>query len=207
MVKEEFKVAKIVDMPIKVEVPLCCSLRITLAIIAFLGFFLCYAQRNGLSVGIVCMVNQPMNSSDQQKVIRSFPPECKYDEKTSLRSPNQVLNWSKQTQGVILGSFYWGYMLTQVAGGIAVNYLGPQKFIAIVVFLSSLCTLLLPMVALGGLWPGIFRFWLAWAPPDERARLFSLQVAGPLMGTIVSLVMGGLFCSITLTDRVPAIFR
>ncbi|CAF1297990.1 unnamed protein product [Didymodactylos carnosus] len=148
MVKEEFKVAKIVDMPIKVEVPLCCSLRITLAIIAFLGFFLCYAQRNGLSVGIVCMVNQPMNSSDQQKVIRSFPPECKYDEKTSLRSPNQVLNWSKQTQGVILGSFYWGYMLTQVAGGIAVNYLGPQKFIAIVVFLSSLCTLLLPMVAL-----------------------------------------------------------
>ena len=37
---------------------LLCSCRLTLALIGFLMFFHLYAQRIGMSVAIVCMVNQ-----------------------------------------------------------------------------------------------------------------------------------------------------
>ncbi len=77
-----------------------CSLRLLLAFLAFFGFFLCYAQRNGLaydskmkknfffisfysSVGIVCMVNPDadnnMTSSNTNDSIvsqRNIPASC-----------------------------------------------------------------------------------------------------------------------------------
>ena len=40
------------------QYPLCCSVRLLLAGIAFIGFALNYGQRIGMSVAIVCMVNQ-----------------------------------------------------------------------------------------------------------------------------------------------------
>lgn len=38
--------------------PLCCSYRLVLALVGFFMFFHLYAQRIGMSVAIVCMVNQ-----------------------------------------------------------------------------------------------------------------------------------------------------
>ncbi len=48
---------------------------------------------------------------------------------------------------MILGSFYWGYALTQIASSVIVNCLGPKRFLAIVILLSSIATLLLPLLA------------------------------------------------------------
>ncbi|CAF1315247.1 unnamed protein product [Adineta steineri] len=172
----------------QIKAPLVCSHRLLLALLAFLGFFLCYAQRNGFAY------------------------------------PGQVLNWPKKTRGLLLGSFYWGYALTQIASSIAVTYFGPKRFLAMLIFMSSLATLLLPVIstwsspfiillrvvagaAQGGLWPTIFRFWSTWAPASERTTLLSFQSAGPSMGTIVSLIIGGLFCTFSLYDAVPFIFR
>ncbi|CAF1444694.1 unnamed protein product, partial [Didymodactylos carnosus] len=61
--------------------------------------------------------------------------------------PNQVIRWSKQTRGLILGSFYAGYILTQVASGIIGLYIGPRIFYSFIVCLSSLCTILVPIIA------------------------------------------------------------
>ncbi|CAF5166715.1 unnamed protein product [Rotaria sp. Silwood1] len=46
----------------RVKYPLVCSHRLILAVLAFFGFFLCYAQRNGLSVSIVCMVDPDVDN-------------------------------------------------------------------------------------------------------------------------------------------------
>lgn len=53
--------------------------------------------------------------------------------------------WPKQTRGVILGSFYWGYALTQIAASVIVNYLGAKRFLALLIFTSSAATALLPV--------------------------------------------------------------
>ncbi|UJR30737.1 hypothetical protein I4U23_018257 [Adineta vaga] len=212
------------------KAPLVCSVRLLLACLAFLGFFLCYAQRNGLAVGIVCMVNPAADtfnltrSSDSPVVHRNIPASCHKHTIQRTRSESQVLLWPKQTRGVILGSFYWGYALTQVASSVAVNIFGPKRFLALLIFISSFATILLPVfsklhpsfvillrvvagAAQGGLWPTIFRFWASWAPASERTTLLSLQSSGPSMGTIVSLIIGGIFCTFSLSDALPFIFR
>ncbi|CAF1055789.1 unnamed protein product [Adineta ricciae] len=212
------------------KAPLVCSVRLLLACLAFLGFFICYAQRNGLAVGIVCMVNPDADnvtlaqSSEISTNHRNIPAACHQHTVQKTRSTSQVLLWPKQTRGVILGSFYWGYALTQVASSVAVNIFGPKRFLALLIFFSSMATMLLPIfskfhpsivillrvvagAAQGGLWPTIFRFWVSWAPASERTTLLSFASSGPAMGTIVSLVIGGLFCTFSLNDAIPFIFR
>ncbi|CAF4108806.1 unnamed protein product [Rotaria sordida] len=214
----------------ELKAPLVCSHRLLLAFLAFLGFFLCYAQRNGLAVGIVCMVNPDadnmtlFDSSDTPMIERDIPAACHKHTVQKSRSESQVLFWPKSTRGVILGSFYWGYALTQIASSVAVNIFGPKQFLAMLICVSSIATLLLPVVskfgsslvvllrvvagaAQGGLWPTIFRFWATWAPASERTTLLSFQSSGPSMGTIVSLIIGGLFCGFTFNDSIPFIFR
>ncbi|CAF4221023.1 unnamed protein product, partial [Adineta steineri] len=182
----------------EIKAPLVCSIRLLLACLAFLGFFLCYAQRNGLSVSIVCMVDPDADNVTLSKdinsvaVSRNIPASCHKHTVEKSRSASQVLLWPKQTRGVILGSFYWGYALTQVASSVAVNLLGPKRFLAILIFISSAATMLLPIfaklhpsfvilirvvagAAQGGLWPTIFRFWATWAPAAELTTLLSFQ--------------------------------
>ncbi len=94
-----------------------CSLRLLLAFLAFLGFFLCYAQRNGLSyefydynknwvfvllfclsVGIVCMVNPdadsvPLSNSSVSTVInRNIPVSCQKHKLQESRSV-RIFSW------------------------------------------------------------------------------------------------------------------
>ncbi|CAF4231208.1 unnamed protein product, partial [Rotaria magnacalcarata] len=59
----------------------------------------------------------------------------------------------------------------------------------------------------GGLWPANFRFWSTWAPAAERTTLISIPNSGPSMGTIISLIMGGLFCTFSLNDTILFPFR
>lgn len=37
--------------------------------------------------------------------------------------------------------------MTQVVSSVAVNFLGPRRFLAILIFISSLATVLIPMVS------------------------------------------------------------
>ncbi|CAF4026783.1 unnamed protein product [Adineta steineri] len=182
------------------------------------------------SVAIVCMVDPDVDNlgsaytNNSLLTRQNIPVSCHKHTTQKTRSPGQVLSWPKQTRGIFLGSFYWGYALTQIVSSIAVTYFGPKRFLAMLIFMSSLATLVLPVIstwsspfiillriiagaAQGGLWPTIFRFWSTWAPASERTTLLSFQTAGLSMGTIVSLIIGGLFCTFSLYDAVPFIFR
>lgn len=54
---------------------------------------------------------------------------------------------SNPTSGLILSSFFWGYLLGQIPGGyLSIRY-GGKLIFGIGVFCTSICTLLLPLVA------------------------------------------------------------
>ncbi|CAF4986417.1 unnamed protein product [Rotaria magnacalcarata] len=184
----------------EVKSPLVCSHRLLLAILACFGFLLCYAQRNGFSVSIVCMVhpdadNTITHANDSVAIQRNIPVSCHKHTIAKNQSRSQILFWPKKTRGIILGSFYWGYALTQVISSVIVNKMGPQRFLALVIFISSLSTLMIPILsefhpsgvvvarviagaAQGGLWPANFRFWSTWAPAAERTTLISIPNSG-----------------------------
>ncbi|KAM6184925.1 sodium-dependent phosphate transport protein 1 [Rhynchocyon petersi] len=121
---------------------------------------------------------------------------------------NPVYNWSPEIQGIILSSFFYGAALIQLPSGYLSGIYSIKKMVGCALFLSSLCSLLIPLAAefgktsiivcrtLQGVTQGMastgqHEIWVKWAPPRERGRLTSISMSGFLLGAfIVSLVTG-----------------
>lgn len=128
-----------------------------------LMFFHLYAQRVGMSVAIVCMVNQTAvadmgrrqttGAVDNSSVIAAEAadgnPQCS---KSSGRSNDSALNdgpfvWEKSIQGHILGAFFYGYTVSQIPGGLMAEQFGGKWVVFGFLGLSSVATLLTPVAA------------------------------------------------------------
>jgi len=61
----------------------------------------------------------------------------------------QVLefSWDEKTQGLILSSFFWGYVVTQMPGGMLADKYGGKATLGIGMLFSSVGTILTPFVA------------------------------------------------------------
>lgn len=81
---------------------------------AFFGFFNVYALRVNLSVAIVSM-------TEVKTVV--------LENGTTIET--QEFDWSSTQQGVILSSFFYGYILTQFVGGLLANKLGGHRVILV----------------------------------------------------------------------------
>ena len=60
-------------------------------------------------------------------------------------------NWTRGEQGNILGSFFWGHVLTQIPGGILAQRYGPKWPLGLGILFTSLLTLLIPTAARMGI--------------------------------------------------------
>jgi len=59
--------------------------------------------------------------------------------------------WNPQTVGLIQSSFFWGYLLTQIAGGIWADTVGGKTVLGFGVVWWSIATALTPVAAKLGL--------------------------------------------------------
>ncbi|KAL0892421.1 hypothetical protein ABMA27_015534 [Loxostege sticticalis] len=161
--------------------------RFVVALLAFFGFFNVYALRANLSVAVVAMTE---------------PVETKLENGTVIFAPE--FDWSSQTKGLILSSFFYGYLVTQLPGGWLASKIGGNRVFAIGIGATSLLTLLTPPLAYtstglliavrvveglfeGVTYPCIHAVWSRWAPSEERARLATFAFSGSYAGTVVSL--------------------
>lgn len=91
------------------------------AFLGFLGFVNVYAMRVNLSVAIVAMVNQTDhgNSGGNQTNSSGTCPAPLIPTNSSSPDDNAhegTFNWDEKTQSYVLGSFFYGYVLTQLPG-------------------------------------------------------------------------------------------
>ncbi|XP_068027016.1 sialin isoform X4 [Melanerpes formicivorus] len=187
----------------------CCSARYSLALLACLGFFLLYALRVNLSVALVAMVEP--SGSPAPNSTADLCPERSPARGTAHNATGEKYPWDADTQGWILGSFFYGYILTQIPGGYLASKVGGKALLGFGIFGTSVFTLLTPLAAhlgvgyliavraLEGLgegvtFPAMHSMWSAWAPPLERSKLLSISYAGAQLGTVVSLPLSGLIC-------------
>jgi ACS family sodium-dependent inorganic phosphate cotransporter-like MFS transporter 5 len=55
--------------------------------------------------------------------------------------------WSKQTQGFVLASYFYGYLITQVPGGWLSGRYGGKKVIVVSNLIASILTVIAPFSA------------------------------------------------------------
>lgn len=197
------------DAPQAEVAQVCCSVRYNLAVLSFFGFFVLYALRVNLSVALVDMVDSNTTSADNRT-----SKEC-----AEHSASNQVLHnqtgkryqWDAETQGWILGSFFYGYIITQIPGGYVASKVGGKLLLGFGILGTAVFTLFTPIAAdfgvgalivlraLEGLgegvtFPAMHAMWSSWSPPLERSKLLSISYAGAQLGTVISLPLSGIIC-------------
>ncbi|XP_071883423.1 sodium-dependent phosphate transport protein 3-like isoform X4 [Anas platyrhynchos] len=174
-----------------------CSARCSLALLAHGSLLVAYALRAALSIAIIAITGGPPSAN------RSAP---------GPRLPQApAYNWSAETQGIVLSSFFYGYGLTQALGGYGAGLLGGKLVLGSGLLLSSALTLLVPRaaelgagflvglqallgLAQGVIFPAQYTLWAKWAPPLERSRLMNIADAGCTFGTFSALLVAGFIC-------------
>ncbi|XP_053575793.1 vesicular glutamate transporter 3 isoform X3 [Bombina bombina] len=172
----------------------CCGLpkRYIIAIMSGLGFCISFGIRCNLGVAIVEMVNN-------NTVYVSGKPEIQVAQ----------FNWDPETVGLIHGSFFWGYIVTQIPGGFIANKLAANRVFGAAIFLTSILNMLIPSAAkvhygfvifvrvLQGLvegvtYPACHGMWSKWAPPLERSRLATTSFCGSYAGAVIAMPLAGI---------------
>lgn len=120
----------------------------------------------------------------------------------------ETYGWSDSTKGLVLSSFFIGYMLFMPVSGWLANRYGGRRVLGYAVLWWSLWTLLTPPAAalsLGALlfariamglgeaatFPAIYNLYGHWVLPQERSRAVSLLIAGIPLGTLFALTTTG----------------
>ncbi|KAM7256309.1 hypothetical protein ACFE04_012050 [Oxalis oulophora] len=113
-------------------------------------------------------------------------------------------NWNPATVGLIQSSFFWGYLLTQIAGGIWADTVGGKQVLAFGVVWWSLATILTPVAVKLGLpfllvarafmgvgegvaMPAMNNILSKWVPVAERSRSLALVYSGMYLGSVTGL--------------------
>ncbi|XP_054745640.1 sialin [Anastrepha obliqua] len=154
-----------------------------------------------------------------QHVIENATKQAVFDDATNKTVINQKMtaggndgfyDWSPAVKSIILSSFYWCYVLSQVVGGIATQYFGTKQVFGWSQFATALCSLCIPVsadlhysavillrsvqgFASGLTWPAMYAIVGYWIPLAERSRFMSsfqgfsigIGLTYPLCGFII----------------------
>jgi MFS family permease len=117
--------------------------------------------------------------------------------------------WDEQLQSLVSGSFFWGYIVTQLFGGRLAERIGSKYLIAATQTAVGVVTLLLPALAhlgveffimgrvmlglaQGVIIPSVQPLVSRWAPETERNSMSTFIFSGSQVGTILGLLFSGM---------------
>lgn len=182
--------------------------RYILGIMGFFAILNAYTMRVSLSVAITEMVQK-------HKTDFFDPNACVIEgihNSTSIHTViDYVYPWTVKQQGLILSSFYWGYVITHIPGGVIAEKFGGKYVLGLGILSTSVFTLLTPLViystegnwvwvvalrVLEGLgegttFPALNAILSKWVPLGERAKLGTLVYAGSQIGTVMANSISG----------------
>lgn len=129
--------------------------RHTFTLLSFLGFANVFAMRVNLSVAIIKMVNStdtepfPSNSSDICYDVENSGEEVDklVSNQSSLGVGGGEFTWDAREQGQLLGSLFYGNIISQIPAGILAELVGGKLIFSLGILCSSIVTLLTPWLA------------------------------------------------------------
>ncbi|CAK9810498.1 Putative inorganic phosphate cotransporter [Anthophora plagiata] len=217
-------------MPFNWKVVDWLTCRQVLNIMVILGFMLNYMLRVNMTIAIVSMVvpgNSSLHTTDENmsshgecfdrpvtangnvtwldngstipSTSTSFPYPSK---RPSQNHADQTrYPWNEYQVNLVLGSFFWGYVCTELPGGRLAEIIGPKRVFGYSMLVSSVITFLTPLCAtygyiavaalrtilglmLGATWPAMQPMTARWIPPSERSKFVSNMMASSLGAAI-----------------------
>ncbi|XP_018804061.1 PREDICTED: putative inorganic phosphate cotransporter isoform X1 [Bactrocera latifrons] len=163
------------------------------ALLIFGGLSVAYALRVNLSVAIVAMTDKDHANPDFEE----------YD-------------WNEKTKSLLLSSFFWGYIVTQVPGGALARKFGGKTTLLCGVLICSILAILTPIFAKIGDWqlvcalrvaqglcqgmvfPSTHTLLSQWAPIEERGNIGTYCYSGSQFGTVIMMATSGVIASSSL---------
>uniref|UniRef100_A0AAR2M3E8 Vesicular glutamate transporter 1 n=1 Tax=Pygocentrus nattereri TaxID=42514 RepID=A0AAR2M3E8_PYGNA len=166
--------------------------RYIIAILSGLGFCISFGIRCNLGVAVVSMVNN-------HTIYRGGKP---------INVVSAQFQWDPETVGMIHGSFFWGYIVTQIPGGFICQKFAANRVFGFAIVATSTLNMLIPSAArihylcviivrvLQGLvegvsYPACHGIWAKWAPPLERSRLATTAFCGSYAGAVIAMPLAG----------------
>ncbi|KAK1794726.1 hypothetical protein P4O66_009886 [Electrophorus voltai] len=109
--------------------------RYIIAILSGLGFCISFGIRCNLGVAVVSMVNNhTVYIGDKEVNVKA------------------QFMWDPQTVGMIHGSFFWGYIITQIPGGFICQKFAANRVFGFAIVATSILNLLIPSAARAHYW-------------------------------------------------------
>ncbi|XP_032666804.1 putative inorganic phosphate cotransporter [Odontomachus brunneus] len=148
-----------------------------------------------------------VNETNGTALLSAFPQRHP-EERVQTKYP-----WNEYEVNLILGSFFWGYICTELPGGRLAEIIGTRRVFGYSMLIASLITLLTPLAAalgyavvaalrvvlgfmLGATWPAIQPMTARWIPPTERSKFVSNMMASSLGAAITMPICGYLIASL-----------
>lgn len=189
--------------------------RYVFAFLSSLGMMNIYAMRINLSIAMVAMVNSTNDGANKNN--------GRQVNTTSSPSAQGEFHWNEYEQGIILGAFFWGYIVTQLPGGRLAEIYSAKWVFGGGVLWTAVFTFLTPLAARAGYWylialrvseglgegvtfPAMNVMVAKWSPPCERSRMVTVVYAGSLLGTVVGLLLCSSLINSGLAGGWPSVF-
>nr|XP_027229922.1 sialin-like [Penaeus vannamei] len=184
--------------------------RLALAAMAWLGFINLYMVRINLSVIIVAMVRRNATVSRRAPCLSLFNnTQGGFNNTQGLETDARPhipeneegeMNWNETIQGFVMGSFFYGYAVSQIIGGRVSELYGTKWVFGGCIFSGGISALLSPVAARahygvfialriiqgicqGVSWPSMHACIARWIPPLERPRFIAVVYFGKVLPT------------------------
>ncbi|XP_066993793.2 vesicular glutamate transporter 3 [Anabrus simplex] len=211
------------DDPVVVKKYSICSLRrlqdliparVVLYFLSFTGFLVSFMMRMDINIAMVAMVKLPppvIDDNSSSILVCYYQGNGSDDSSDNATMQEGEFDWDSTTQSTILSSFYWCYILSQVAGGVLTQQFGTKAVFGISQFVTAICSLFIPYAASvhyafiillrsiqgfasGLTWPAMYAVVGHWIPAIERSRFmssfqgfsFGIGLTYPLCGFLIA---------------------
>ncbi|CAH8862957.1 unnamed protein product [Trichobilharzia szidati] len=193
----------------RVKEVFCSKCRYIIAVMAFLNCILIYMMRVDLNVTILAMVNETVE--EKSNIHKTFFCANSTDDVPTNHNRINVgeLNWGRLTQGIVLGAFFWGYIITQIPGGILAFRFGPKWVVFVSLAGCAIIEFCIPPAARshveiliflrvaegllqGVMMPNIACLIAIWSPPTEKSRFTAFVFSGIIFGTVLGQTSAGI---------------
>ncbi|XP_053961369.1 putative inorganic phosphate cotransporter [Anastrepha ludens] len=179
--------------------------RVILSIMGFFAMLNAYTMRVSLSVAITELVVKKNQTDDGSDVAI-----CAADSIDSGSSSSGIYEWSEELQGYILSSFYIGYIVTHIPGGLLAEKFGGKWTLSLGILSTAFFTVITPLAIIHGganwlivvrilmgigegtTFPALSVLLAQWVPVKERGKLGALVLGGGQVGTILGNLISGL---------------